>query len=61
MLCKYLPPQKYLLENYTYNPENGQFDAELLEQGNYLATRINKDVFLVHRLIWKYMTGTTQM
>jgi len=57
MICKYLPPQEYLLENYTYDAETGELDAEIFEQGNYIATRIGRDIFLVHRLIWRYMTG----
>ena len=57
MRCKYLPPQEYLLKNYTYDAETGEFGAELFERENYMVTRINKDIFLVHRLIWRFMTG----
>ena len=56
MLCKYLPPQEYLLTNFKYNAETGEFSGETFLIGNYLYINIGEN-FLVSRLIWRYMTG----
>lgn len=56
MLCKYLPPQEYLLENFKYNAETGEFSGNTFLVGNYLYINIGEN-FLVSRLIWRYMTG----
>ena len=66
---KRLPPRDELRRKFDYNPETGQFTrlgnnpgrvANLNEcnHSRYRSVRVNNERYLIHRLIWVWMTGT---
>ncbi len=59
---KSLPSQYYLRFHFEYDPETGVFSKNGKEIGSqtnrgYIRITIDSEWYLVHRLIWKYMTG----
>ena len=57
-----LPSQSYLQFHFEYDQETGVFSKDGKEVGwndskGYRVTQITSVTFLVHRLIWKYVTG----
>ncbi len=58
----YMPPQNYLLENFTYNTETGEFTnnkrkCKQKPSNNYRTVKIWNTGYPAHRIIWLYMTG----
>lgn len=62
MKSKILPSQKRLKEDFTYNPETGEFiryDGKFgcINKAGYCNIFYNKERYYVHRLIWKWWYG----
>jgi len=62
MAQQYLPPQDYLLENFIYIPETGEFTNKKRRHKHkpateYRSVRIWDTLYVAHRIIWLYMTG----
>lgn len=58
----YMPPQDYLLANFNYNPDTGEFTNNTRKckqkpSETYRYVRIWDTVYPAHRIIWLYMTG----
>lgn len=70
--AKPLPSQERLKELLDYDPETGLFywkvkpsvlvragsKAGYTRKDNYVAIKVDKQLFLAHRLAWKYVHGT---
>ena len=67
--AKPLPSQEYLLKLFSYDPENGELRwrnrwagkhhaGQLVGRSEgYRRINLDKQLYLVHRIIWKLMTG----
>ena len=70
---KLMPPAEYLRECFEYSPNTGQLTWKQVKQlkrrpqfvgepagvpvGKYLKVGLDGEVYAVHRIIWKWMTG----
>ena len=63
MNYKALPSQALLRERFDYDPASGEFrykNGDLVcpeSKSRYLLPSVNGERYLIHRLIWKWMTG----